>query len=354
MTVIAAAQGALPDHTYRQEEITDALVGLLDDDEQQNLLRRVHVSSRVRARHLVLPLERYLELDDFGTANDEYLHHAVELSARAVTAALGDAGLRAADVDAIITTSSTGVATPSLDARLANRIGLRPDVKRVPLFGLGCVGGVAGMARLHDYVRGDPDGVAVLVAVELCSLTLQLDDRSPANLVASGLFGDGAAAVVAVGDRRATALPGISGPEIVDSRSHLFPDTERVMGWDVGSGGLKIVLDVRVPELAREYLGDDVRTFLAGHDLRIPDVTSWVCHSGGPKVIEAMQEVLDLPPSAFELTWRCLAAIGNVSSPSVLHVLADTIDKHPPGGTPGMMIALGPGFCSELVLLRWR
>jgi alkylresorcinol/alkylpyrone synthase len=266
---------------------------------------------------------------------------------------LDDAGLRPSDIDAIFFTTVTGVAAPSIDARIANRIGLRADVKRTPMFGLGCVAGAAGIARLHDYLRGAPGEVAVLVSVELCSLTMQRADDSTANLVATGLFGDGATAVVAVGDDRVADVPNASGPVVLDSRSHLYPGTERTMGWDVTGTGMKIVLDADVPALAHRYLGTDVRDFLGAHDLTVEDVSAWVCHPGGPKVIQAIQDTLDLDPTAVELTWRSLADVGNLSSSSVLHVLHDTIVKRPEPGSPGLLMAMGPGFCSELVLLTW-
>jgi alkylresorcinol/alkylpyrone synthase len=220
------------------------------------------------------------------------------------------------------------------------------------MFGLGCVAGAAGVARLHDYLRGDPDGVAVLLAVELCSLVPK-NDPTMATVVGSSLFGDGAAAVVAVGDRRAELI-GASGPEVIDSRSHLYPDSQRTMGWDVDSSGFRLVLSPDVPKVVERYLGDDVTGFLASHDLEISDVGAWVSHPGGPKVIEAITATLGLPDDALELTWRSLAEVGNLSSASVLHVLRDTMAKRPPAGSPGLMMAMGPGFCSELVLLRWR
>jgi alkylresorcinol/alkylpyrone synthase len=221
------------------------------------------------------------------------------------------------------------------------------------MFGLGCVAGASGIARLHDYLAGRPDQVAVLVSVELCSLTVQRDDRSVANMVASGLFGDGAAAVVAMGEERARRA-GIAGPVVVDSRTHLYPDTERTMGWDIGSTGLKIVLDAEVPVLVEQYLRADVQALLQPHRLSLADIAGWVCHPGGPKVIEAICATLDLEPDALEITWRSLAEVGNLSSSSVLHVLADTLDKRSfAPGSPGVLMAMGPGFCSELVLLRW-
>ncbi|SNT27885.1 isopalmitoylresorcinol synthase [Streptosporangium subroseum] len=359
MTRIAAVHGALPPNRYSQAEITDALAQIcLPEGTNRRLLDRFHAGAQVGSRHLVLPLDQYAKLDGFGMANDVFVDAAVELGAAAVSGALEAAGLAPDDVDMILFTSVTGIAAPSIDARLAGVIGLRPDVKRVPVFGLGCVAGAAGISRLHDYLRGWPDHVAVLLSVELCSLTLQRGDASVANLVASALFGDGAAAVVACGDewRPRTAGPGgpPNGPTVVATRSHLYPGSEHVMGWNVGDTGFQVVLDASVPDVVRTYLADDVHGFLADHSLTTQDVTAWVCHPGGPKVLEAVAETLRLPDGALDLTWRSLAEVGNLSSSSVLYVLRDTLAlRPPPPGTPGLLIAMGPGFCSELVLLRW-
>ncbi|MEP6665284.1 MAG: 3-oxoacyl-[acyl-carrier-protein] synthase III C-terminal domain-containing protein [Nocardioidaceae bacterium] len=350
MTRIAAVHPVLPPHQYPQSAITERFAEFcLGTADKRALLRRLHESAAVTTRHLALPIDAYQGLADFGASNDAFITTAIDLGAQAIMGALKEAGLRPSDVDLIISTTVTGAAVPSIEARIAAEIGLRPDVRRVPLFGLGCVAGASGLARLHDFLRGSPEAVGVLLSVELCSLTVQRDDPSTANLVASGLFGDGAAAVVAVGaDRDAT------GPEIVDSRGHLYPDTERAMGWDIGASGLKIVLGAEVPDLVSEYLGEDVTQFLKAHDLAITDVTGWVAHPGGPKVLLAMEEALDLPREAFQFSWRSLDRIGNLSSASVLHVLRDTLDqRRPAAGTPGVLMAMGPGFCSELVLLRW-
>ena len=350
MTRIAAVHPVLPPHVYTQAEITDRFAELCGGAAgREPLLRRLHASASVATRHLALPLERYAELDGFGTSNDAFIEVAVDLGAAAMVGALDDAGLRPGDVDLVISTTVTGVAVPSIEARIAAKIGLRPDIRRLPLFGLGCVAGASGLARLHDFLHATPQGVGVLLSVELCSLTVQRDDPSTANLVASGLFGDGAAAVVVVGDQVE-----VGGPLIVGSQSHLYPDSERAMGWDVGASGLKIVLGAEVPELVSTYLGDDVAQFLKGHDLDPGDISVWVAHPGGPKVLQAIEQSLTLPDDALELTWRSLARIGNLSSASVLHVLRDTLDhRTPPPGSHGLLLAMGPGFCSELVLLRW-
>ncbi|WP_329571809.1 type III polyketide synthase [Kitasatospora sp. NBC_01266] len=354
MTRIAAVHGVLPPHQYEQHEISDALVAMgLVPQAERGVLDRLHSTATVRTRRLALPLERYATLSGFGQANDLFIELAVELGERAMRAALDEAGIRPDEVDLVISTSVTGIAAPSIEARLAERLGLRPDVRRVPIFGLGCVAGAAGLARLHDFLEGRPRGVAVLLSVELCSLTLQRADSSAANLVAGSLFGDGAAAVVALGREHPSRRPD-DGPVVEATRSHLYPGTERLLGWDIGDSGFRILLGSELPELVRRQLGDEVRAFLADHELKPQDVTAWVCHPGGPKVLEAVREALDLPARALELTWRSLAEVGNLSSASVLHILRDTLTLRPPlPGTPGVLLAMGPGFCSEAVLLRW-
>lgn len=364
MSCVVAVAPVLPRHVYPQAAITAAIGPLLTGapvpgsagsgpeaaPSRLPVLERLHAASGVNTRHLALPLEDYPGVTGFGTANDHFIRVGLELAEEAVLAALGQAELAPEDVDLIMFTSVTGLSAPSLDALLVSRVGLRPDVRRLPSFGLGCAGGAAGMARVHDYLVGHPDHVALLVAVELCSLTLQHGDDSTANLVSSGLFGDGGAAVVMVGAEH----PRASGaPRVVDSRSRLYPDTEDQLGWRVTDGGFGIVLGPGVPTVLRRGLEDDVVALLEPHDLKVRDVTTWVVHAGGPRILDAVRESLDLDPEALAVSRAVLAATGNLSSASVLHVLAATLDDAPAPGSIGVLLAFGPGVACEMVLLRW-
>lgn len=350
MSRIAAVAPALPDHAYTQAEITAELASLIAPEDKRPVLERFHRNSGIATRHTVLPIESYRDLGGFTHANEIWIEEGTRLAARALTSALAAAGLGPEDVDFLLFTSVTGVAAPSIDARLVPAVGLRPDVKRIPSFGLGCVAGAAGIARVHDYLLGHPDDVAVLVSVELCSLTLQRDDASVANFVATGLFGDGAAAVVMVGDERARRL-GIRGPDVVGTRSTLHPDSVSEIGFDVGGTGFRIVLSASVSHTAAEGVPGAVQALLRQHDLDIPDIGAWIAHPGGPRVLEAFEQGLGLTRAQLEASWRSLDAVGNLSSASVLHVLADQFRQ--PDGATGLVLALGPGVTSESVLLKW-
>lgn len=348
---ISAAGVALPERYYDQRTIAAYLAQVWRDHPE--VLRRLDSlfdSVGVEGRHLALPIERYGELATFGQFNDAWINAAVELGERAARQALARAGFEPRDVDAVFFSTVTGVASPSIDALLANRLALRADVKRSPMFGLGCVAGAAAISRAADYVRGEPRGVALVLTIELCSLTWQRQDTSLANVIACGLFGDGAGAVVVVGRDR----PDGRGPRIVDTRSVFYPDTEDVMGWRVSEQGFRIVLSPAVPAVARENAGRDVDRFLAEHALARRDIASWVCHPGGPKVLAAVRDSLGLTDGDLALSWDSLRRVGNLSSASVLLILEATIERaRPPRGSRGVMLAMGPGFCSELLLLQW-
>ena len=347
MRIISVGR-ALPDNYYDQGQLLAALSTLWAGRfHNPKRLEQIQRNTLVGGRHLALRVEEYAALRGFGAANAAFVRCGLELGERAIRAALAEAQLEPREVDAIFSLSVTGIAAPSLDARLVNRLGLRSDVKRVPIFGLGCVGGAAGIARAADYLRAFPRETALVLSVELCSLTLQREDASMANVIASGLFGDGAAAVVLRG-----AETDAEGPRVVATRSIFYPNTEHVMGWDVGDGGFRVVLSSDVPTIAAG-LRPDIEKFLAEQGVSLADVGVFVCHPGGPKVLEAIEASLALPADALERSWEHLEKVGNLSSASVLFVLGDALaERHPPG-TLGLLLAMGPGFCSELVLLQW-
>lgn len=351
MSRIVAVAPALPAHAYTQAEITAELSDLITSDATKRaVLERFHAASGIGTRHTVLPIEQYRDLHSFGDANDIWIREGTALAARAVADALTATGLDADEIDYLFFTSVTGIAAPSIDARLVPALGMRRDVKRIPSFGLGCVAGAAGLARVHDYLLGHPREIALLVSVELCSLTLQRDDDSVANFVASGLFGDGAAAVVVAGAERAAEL-GLPGPDILGSRTALYPDSASVIGWDIGGTGFRILLTAAVADTIDANIAADVAGLLAAHGVTRDDVGAWIAHPGGPRVLEAFERGLGLERADLARSWRSLDAVGNLSSSSVLHVLADAVDQPP--GTHAVLFALGPGVTSEYVLLRW-
>jgi alkylresorcinol/alkylpyrone synthase len=341
---------ALPEHYADQESLVEVLRKLwVKQHFNPARVDDLHRAVKVAGRYLALPVEEYERHDTFQKCNDAWIRVALDLGERAAREALERAGLEPKDVDHIFFVTVTGIAVPSLDARLVNKLGLRSDVKRTPIFGLGCVAGAAGIARASDYVRAFPSEVALLVSTELCSLTLQRGDLSVANLIATGLFGDGAAAVAIGGAERRTR-----GPDVLATRSVFYPDTERVMGWDMGDSGFKIVLSAGVPEIVYRHVGKDVDAFLAAHGLDRSRIRHFVAHTGGPKVLQAFAEALELPQKALQRSWDSLEKTGNLSSASVLFVLRELLDSgEARAGDLGLLLAMGPGFCSELVLLKW-
>src|ERR1700686_185164 len=258
---IASAASAFPKHYYTQKVLLERLQDYWGDQlKNPLLLARLHRNVTVEGRSLAVPAEKYVDIKTWGQANDIWIRVAQELGEKALCLAMHHAGLAPKDVGALFFTTVTGVASPSIDGLLINRIGLPANVRRTPIFGLGCVAGAAGIARCADYVRAYPSQAAALVSVELCSLTLQREDLSVANLISSGLFADGSAAVIVTGDDL-----NARGPEILATRSIFYPDTEQMMGWKVSEKGFRITLSPEVPVLIREHLGQGVDAFLAHH-----------------------------------------------------------------------------------------
>jgi len=347
---VSAVARVLPPHYADQETLIEAFrTHWASQHFNVDRLEQLHRAVQVGGRHLALPIEAYVELRSFRQRNDAWTTAAIELGARAIEDLLAKTGLSAQEIDHLYFVTVTGLATPSIDARLMNRLGMRPDVRRTPIFGLGCVAGAAGLARASDVLSGHPRERALLLSVELCSLTLQREDLSVTNVIASGLFGDGAAAVLLEG----ASLPSM-GPRVVATRSVFFPDTERIMGWDFVDSGFQVVLSPKVPDLVRSRVRQDVDSFLSAHGLERASIRHWIAHTGGPKVLEAFEEALELLHSALTRSWRSLRETGNLSSASVLFVLGDLLDSDEARpGEYGLVLAMGPGFCAELVLLRW-
>ena len=347
---VRAVGRALPPHYATQEQLIGAFRELWAK-KHFNLerLEDLHRAVNVSGRFLALPLDEYPPLVSFQQRNDAWVRASVDLGEKVVRQALDKAGLSPRDVDHVFFVTVTGLAVPSIEARLANRLGFREDLRRTPIFGLGCVAGAAGVARAVDYLRAWPGHTALVVSVELCSLTLQREDLSIPNIIASGLFGDGAACVVLQG-----AEAGAPGPRVVASRAIFYPDTERIMGWDIVDSGFKVVLSAKVPQLVRENVRGNVDGFLSAHGLKRSDIRHWVAHTGGPKVLQAFEDSLELPRESLARSWASLHEVGNLSSASVLFVLGETMESQEPRpGDWGLMMAMGPGFCAELVLLRW-
>jgi alkylresorcinol/alkylpyrone synthase len=347
---ISSASTALPSHYYPQHILVDRFRKYWGHRlERFSVLEKLHAATQVDGRYLALPLESY-PLPTFGEANNHWIAAALDLGQLTVAAAMTCAGVHPEDIGAFFFVSVTGVASPSIEGRLINKMGLSQHMKRIPIFGLGCVAGAAGIARAADYVKAYPKQACLLLSVELCSLTIQQDDLSAANLVSSGLFGDGAAAVVVSGAECANR----NGPEIVATRSTFYPNTEDTMGWDISEKGFRIVLSRDVPDVILKNLGRDADGFLSDHGLQRSDIKNWVIHTGGPKVLDATEAALRLPKGALDISRECLRRTGNLSSASVLFVLEETMkNRRPEPGTWGILAAMGPGFCSELVLLKW-
>ncbi len=352
MPSVTAVTHAFPDHYYPQEILLEALrKHWAKGHSNLGRLVRIHHSIGVHGRHLALPIEEYESLEGFEAKNNAWIRCALDLGETVLCGLLEKANLQPDEISQLLFTTVTGIGVPSIDARLMNRIPFSPNLKRVPLFALGCVAGAAGVARLADYLVGHPEEAAILLSIELCSLTIQPDDFLIANIISSGLFGDGAAAVLMVGKDHPQADNCL--PRVIDSQSIFFPNTEQVMGWNVGERGLKIVLSAEVAELAEVHLRPGVEAFLGEHGLSIRDIKHWIAHPGGPKVIQAIEKSLGRGEHALELSRESLAAVGNISSTSVLLILEETLSRvQPEPGSYGLLLAMGPAFCAELVLLQ--
>ncbi|MGE5642223.1 MAG: type III polyketide synthase [Byssovorax cruenta] len=353
MAHIVSAASVFPPYYYRQEEITAAMQKLwASRPSSLERLEAFHQNMQVDGRYLALPLEEYLRPSGFRERNQTWIRIALDLGEQAICRLLEQANVGAEEIDQIAFTTITGIAAPSIDARLMNRIPFSYDLKRMPLFGLGCMGGAGGMARLADYLVGHPKEAALLLSVELCSLTIQHDDLSAENMVSTGLFGDGAAAVLMVGTQHPLAKVG--QPRIIATRSVFFPETEHIMGWEMQDTGFKVVLSSDVAGIVETGLRPALDSFLSEHGLTSAQIDLWLVHPGGPKIIQAIETGLDLQIGTLDMSRENLASVGNLSSAAVLVMLEKALRENVPArGTHSLLMAMGPAFNAELILLEW-
>jgi alkylresorcinol/alkylpyrone synthase len=353
MPYILSVGTAVPPHAVTQAA-SRALSRLFFQDAFPDIDRLLDIfaNSRVEKRHFCVPLSWFETSHSPAEKNRLYVEHACELGAQAILACLEKVDLSPEDVDCLLFVSSTGIATPSIDARLLNRLPLREEMTRIPLWGLGCAGGAMGVARAAEYARAYPQSLVLLLSVELCGLTFIRQDLSKSNLIATSLFGDGAAAVLIAGDQfvfkhsrfRAT-------PRVVGTRTVTWKESLDVMGWEVTNDGLKVIFSRDIPSLVKQRMRGCVDAFLSQHRIELPQIGRYVLHPGGAKVLAAYQETLQIEKQQLRAAEDVLSQYGNMSSPTVLFVLERSLEDAWQPGEHGLMAALGPGFSSEMILL---
>lgn len=348
VATIAGTATAVPPHVLSREIVKDRIGGVFSlGGAKLDAIRKVIDNSAIDQRHSVFPLEYTIEPRPLAQINKEYQEKSVELGLQVAERALAQAGMAPTDVDLLITVSCTGVMIPSLDAHLATILGFRSDVRRLPITELGCAAGAAGLGRTWEYLTAFPDRTALLIAVEIPTLTFQRKDFSQANLISALLFGDGAAGVVVTG-RDAP------GPRILASECFLFPNSLDAMGFDLRDSGFHIILSKDVPELIRERVKDLAEGFLARQGLRREDISAFLLHPGGQRLLSFMQEELGLTRSDTAISWDILRRYGNLSSASVLFILNEClVQREMTSGSYGLLMAFGPGFTAEMLLLQW-
>ena len=350
MPRIVSIGTAVPPHRIEQEAARTVARHLFSDAlERLDALIKVFDRAGVESRYSAAPLDWFNASHSFSEKNNLYIEVAQALCAEAVLDCLGMQGLSPKDIDHLIVVSTTGIATPSLDALLINQLDMRDDVLRTPIWGMGCAGGIAALARAVEFAKARPDSRIVVVAVELCTLTLMRNDFSKQNLIATALFGDGAAAVLVAGDDQDGA-----GPAVVGHTVTTWPDTLDVMGWDFTDGGFRVVLSKAIPMIVRDHIGQMVATFLDRLDLPRDSVAHYITHPGGPKVIEAYKQALTLTDEQVQHTWDVLRTYGNMSSPTVLFIMKRFLEQLKDQQEEyGLATAMGPGFTAEMLLLKW-
>lgn len=338
-------------YRVNQEEIVDVVRNLFGDhyDDIERLLR-VFGNGQIESRYFAAPLDWFEGEHGLEEKNNLYIEEAVRMGSRAVNRCLEEAGVDKGEIDAFIFVSSSGMATPTIDARIMNVLGMPSHIKRMPLWGLGCAGGASGLSRAHDYCRAFPEAKVLVLCLELCSLTFQRSDTSKSNLIGTSLFADGAACALVTGEK---AMSPEAGFLIRDTQSTLMTDSEDVMGWDVKNEGLHVVFSRDIPQIIEKWLKPNVDMFLDKLEKAPGDITHFVAHPGGKKVLKAYEKSLGISSEKTDVSRNVLASFGNMSSPTVLYVLKEFMEKQPALGEEGLLTALGPGFSSEMLWIEW-
>jgi alkylresorcinol/alkylpyrone synthase len=351
MSYLCYAQTSVPKNIYKQNEIKDFLKSIWSDKNEHELIEKFFASTGVKSRGLALPLEEYQKLGHFGNRNNLWKKEAISLQKKNIEDIFNKVKISSEDIKLIVSVNSTGLCVPSLEALLMNQTAIGHNSKRLPIFGLGCLGGVAGINRVHDYLEGHKEEAALVLVTELCSLTYQLGDSSIANLVGTALFGDGAGAVLMVGDDH--PLKDSALLEIINTKSFFYPDTEHYMGWKMVETGFEINLSNDIPNLVRSQVGKNIINFMQENGVEKKDIKFYLGHPGGPKVLEAVTEALGGKKEDLALSWESLETHGNMSSVSVINVIELFQKKYEyKKGDIGIMFAMGPAFSLELSLVK--
>jgi len=353
LAFIAATAINFPPNYYPQEQLMEEYCAASTTGQAEaGLIKLLFPNTGVKGRYMTLTTQEIGEITGFGGANDRWIQGAVTIGAESLKLLLQRADMRPQDISQITFVSSTGLAIPSIEARLINHMPFSVNLKRMPLYGLGCMAGAGGLARVFDYLEGHPTEAVIFLAVELCSATFQITDYSVANIIACGLFGDGVGSVLVLGRNHPLVQPG--QPQILGTHSVFIHQTERALGFDVVDSGLKIVLDPVIPELALKGIPPEVNKFLQRFKLTVADISVWLIHPGGPKVIQKVAQGLGIDEAKVRISYETLAEVGNLSSVSVLYMLDKVLAQNTvKPGSYGLMMGLGPGFSAELVLLKW-
>ncbi len=338
---------AVPPYRLGQAEVAECSRRLFNGQRAQiERLMPVYANAGIESRYSCVPLEWYLQPSGWKESNRLYVENAEQLLVEAAEKALEGAGCKAEEIDSIVVVSTSGIATPSLDARLMNRLPFRSDLQRLPIFGLGCAGGVLGLSRAAALAQGQPGTKVLFLVVELCGLTFRNRDRSKSNIIATALFGDGAAGAVLTCD--AGAAP--EAPGLLAWGEHTWPDSLDVMGWHIEDDGLGVLFSRDIPALVSQQFRKVTETFLSRHQRQVGDLAGFVCHPGGAKVIDALEEVLGSGAGGLDSARSVLRDYGNMSAATVLFVLKRVLEEQSPG--EHLMSALGPGFTAAFLLLR--